>query len=63
MFTKEHYLKIAEVLGRNKKLLYSGSEHALFTKMVQDFIELFKENPKFNEEKFLNVVYGKEVSK
>ena len=61
MFTQQHYIKIAKVLGRNKKLLYSRSEHALFSKMVQDFVELFEENPKFDAEKFLDEIYGKEV--
>lgn len=62
MFTKEHYIAVAKVLKQNKTtLLYT--ERVLFRKVVLDFVELFKENPKFNEEKFLNEIYGKEKDK
>lgn len=62
MFTKEHYIAVAKVLKQNKvTILYAN--HVLFKRLVQDFAELFKENPKFDAEKFLNEICGKEEGK
>jgi hypothetical protein len=59
MFTQQHYIKIAEVLRRNRTtILYDSS--VLFKRLVWDFVELFKENSKFDEKKFLDAIYGKE---
>ena len=60
MFTKEHYTAVAKVLHRNKLTVLYDSQ-VLFNKMVQDFVALFeKDNKKFDAEKFLDVIYGKE---
>ncbi len=59
MFTKEHYIAVAKVLKDNKgTCLYT--QRVLFRKIVLDFVELFKENPKFDAEKFLDEIYGEE---
>jgi len=62
MFTKEHYAKVAEVL-KDTLVGTKGSIAAtlLHHEIVQDFVELFEDdNPKFDDEKFLDVIYGKE---
>lgn len=58
MFTKEHYVEIAEML-KNSIHDRRISHFAL----VQDFIELFRKNPKFDVNKFLDVIYGREEDK
>ena len=61
MFTQQHYTKVAKVLKHNK-VTYMYSSKVLFAKTVQDFVSMFeKDNKKFNAEKFLDVIYGKEV--
>lgn len=60
MFTKEHYVAVAKVLKDNKVTAFYTSA-VLFKKLVWDFVKLFKENSKFNEKKFLDEIYGKEV--
>jgi len=63
MFTKEHYIKIAEVLRDSQD--EKGIEFKLCHHMiVQDFVALLEEdNKKFDVEKFLDIVYGKENKK
>ena len=57
MFTKKNYIKIAEVLKRNKTAL-NYTERILFRKIVIDFVDMLEEdNPKFNVDKFLDAVY------
>jgi len=57
MFTKGNYIKIAEILKRNKAAL-NYTERILFRKIVIDFVDMLEEdNPKFNVDKFLDAVY------
>jgi hypothetical protein len=53
--TKKHYITTAEILN-----YASDKTHpALFTKMVNDFVEMFKnDNPRFDEIRFRNAVKG-----
>ena len=53
--TKKHYISTAEILH-----YASDKTHpALFTKMVNDFVEMFKnDNPRFDEIRFRNAVKG-----
>ena len=60
MFTKEHYIAVAKVLKQNKPTCFY-TDKALFRKIVSDFVELFRENKEFDEQKFLDEIYGKEV--
>lgn len=53
MFTKEHYIEIAKILKKNKL--------SRFSMIVEDFVELFRGNPKFDKETFLDEIYRKEV--
>ena len=58
--TKGNYIKIAEVLKHNKTAL-NYTERILFRKIVIDFVDMLEEdNSKFNVDKFLDAVYGKE---
>ena len=66
MFTKEHYIKIAKILkdGEHFKRrvfpLYVLSRNTR-SKIVQDFICMLEsDNKKFDVEKFLDIIYGKE---
>ena len=60
MFTKEHYIAVAKVLHCNKSTVLYDNQ-VLFSKVVQDFVSLFeKDNKKFDAEKFLDIIYGKE---
>ena len=56
MMTKKHYTEIAKILNK-----YSGkdSEHMLWLKLCQYFK---KYNPKFNADKFLDVVSDDKLS-
>jgi len=58
MFTKEHYIKIAEVLKKSypfKLPVYL---------IMRDLVVMFKDdNSKFNQEEFFNMIEGKEVVK
>lgn len=52
MFTKEHYIAVAKVIRKGR------------TFIIQNFMELFeKDSKKFDRKKFLDAIYGKEVSK
>jgi hypothetical protein len=53
---KKHYIAIAKILNK-----YSGkdSEHMLWLKLCQYFKE---DNPKFNADKFLDVVADDNIS-
>ena len=55
MYSKNDYIEIAKILKKNKATSFIAGS------IVQDFIELFKENPTFDEEKFLKAVRGREV--
>ena len=61
MFTKEHYVAVAKVLKKRRMRAGIALHIWWFGTIVQDFIELFKENPKFDKEAFLDEIYGKEV--
>ena len=56
MMRKKHYTEIAKILNK-----YSGkdSEHMLWLKLCQYFK---KDNPKFNADKFLDVVSDDNIS-
>lgn len=53
--TRKHYISTAEILH-----YASDKTHpALFTKMVNEFVEMFKaDNPRFDEIRFRNAVKG-----
>ena len=53
MFSKDDYMEIAMLLRKNNATSFING-----SLIVQDFIELFRENPKFDEEKFLSVIRG-----
>ena len=63
MFTKEHYIAVAKVLKKYKRRSDTALHLWWLGTIVQDFVELFKENPKFDKERFLDEVYRKEESK
>ena len=56
MMTKKNYIEIAKILNK-----YSGkdSDHMLLLKLCQYFRE---DNPKFNADKFLDVVSNDNIS-
>ena len=53
---KEHYIAIAKILN---KYIGKDSEHMLLLKLCQYFK---KDNPKFNEDKFLDMVADDNIS-
>jgi Fe-S-cluster formation regulator IscX/YfhJ len=58
MMTRKDYVKTAEIL----KNYYDNNPVELsdFKYLVFDFVDWFEEdNPNFNEEKFLEAIYGK----
>ena len=60
MFTQQHYKEIAKILKDNNFPL-SWPPRAVQARLVSDFVVLFeKDNPKFDVDKFLNTIYGKE---
>lgn len=65
MFTKEHCMKIAKLLKDSRGGKHPPLQFTLFhSRIVQDFVSLFEEDTsKFDVEKFLDVIYGKEVNK
>lgn len=65
MFTKEHYIEIAKVLKDAETTpLASVGGRLLLSKVVQDFVLMLeKDNSKFDAEKFLDIIYGKEDKK
>jgi hypothetical protein len=60
MFTKEHYIAVAKVLKKTVGFRASSEVSGVCSRIVMDFVELFRENPKFDKEKFLDEIYGKE---
>ena len=61
MFTKEHYIEIAKLLSAVHKQVPFVSAKMLCEMAVDDFVLFFKmDSPKFNDEKFLDAIYGKE---
>jgi len=63
MFTKKHYIEIAKVLrdSQDEKYVQSVQFKLCHLIIVQDFVALLEEDDsKFDAEKFLNAVYGKE---
>lgn len=60
MFTQQHYIEIAKVLGKSLGLWTHSEGTRVRSQIVLNFIELFRENPKFDKEKFLDAIYGKE---
>ena len=62
MFTKEHYIAVAKVLGKAKRRVPLYKADTLICALLDDFIKLFKEdNKRFDKEEFCDVVYGKEI--
>ena len=51
MYSKNDYIEIAKILKKNNATHFING-----SLIVQDFIELFRENPTFDEEKFLKAV-------
>ena len=61
MFTKEHYVEIAKVLRKTKGNIKPIQISIFHSTIVWAFVNLLKDdNPKFNENKFLDSIYGKE---
>ena len=56
MMTKKDYIGIAKILN---KYIGKDSEHMLLLKLCQYFK---KDNPKFNEDKFLDMVSNDNIS-
>ena len=63
MFTRQHYIKIAKVLKKTVGFVVGSEVSSVRSRIVLDFVELFKENPEFNKEKFLDEIYGKETGR
>ena len=63
MFTQQHYIAVAKVLKKTVGVIGGTRISSLRSRIVLDFVELFKENPKFDKEKFLDAIYGKEENK
>ena len=61
MFTKEHYIKIAKVLKERVAIITNSEGLFMRSGMVQAFVDMLeKDNKKFDAEKFLDEIYGKE---
>ena len=54
MMTKKDYIAIATILNK-----YSDADHMILLKLCQYFK---KDNPKFNEDKFLDMVSNDNIS-
>ena len=67
MFTKEHYIAVAKVLRTYEMCVgatYNLPLVNIRSSIILDFAELFKgDNSEFDKAKFLDAIYGKEVSK
>lgn len=58
MMTRKDYVATAEIL--NNHFENFPVEISDFKELVNDFVDMFaKDNPNFNEVKFLDAVYGK----
>ena len=56
MFTQQHYIEIAKILKQ-----HDFPQTIAQAKIVQDFVHMLeKDNKKFDAEKFLDTIYGKE---
>ena len=63
MITKEHYVEIAKILKIAEEINPYLSSREFQSKLAQDFVSMLeRDNPKFDAEKFLDMIYGKEVS-
>ena len=52
MITKKHYIKIAEILNRNRIKIYQ------FCYIVDDLADYFEsDNPNFDRDRFIEAVY------
>ena len=61
MFTKEHYVEIAKVLKQRADILVLTDVMVFRSGTVQAFVAMLeKDSSKFDAEKFLDVIYGKE---
>lgn len=61
MMTRKDYVATAEIL--NNHFNNYPVEISDFRELVLDFADMFAEdNPRFNEEKFVNAVFGKKES-
>ena len=64
MFTKEHYIKIAKVLKERVAITTHLEGSFMRSGTVQAFVVMLeKDNKKFDAEKFLDEIYGKEESR
>ena len=59
MMTRKDYVAVAEIL--NRYLSNYPVEISDFKELVFDFADMFADdNPNFNEDKFIEAVYGKD---
>ena len=59
MMTRKDYVKVAEILNRHFENY--PVEISDFKELVFDFADMFeKDNPNFNQYKFIEAVYGKD---
>lgn len=66
MFTQRHYIEIAKILRKYEMRVGATYNLPLVnvrSSIILDFVELFRENPKFDAGKFLYAIYGKEEIK
>jgi len=66
MLTKKHFIKIAEILNKNKTNTVNKEDFVRYTKyknsLLKDLCIYFKqENSLFNEEKFKEVVFNEKI--
>jgi len=60
VFTQQHYIKIAKLLKKHSKEIPSFAQLS-FNVLVQDLVVMLeKDNKKFDVERFLDAIYGKE---
>lgn len=63
MFTRRHYIKIAEVLKERCKIITDSEGSFIRSGIIQAFVRMFEEDSKkFDAKKFLDAIYGKDKS-
>ncbi len=62
MFTKEHYIEIAKILKKNEETNPYLCTRKFQSMTVRRFVLMLESDcSEFNEEKFLDAIYGKEA--